>query len=411
MLEKSSIHLKDDPGHFQYSLLLLCLFYFGSGCGSADQPSVSAFAVAVPDSTTQGPALSLLRSGKLIGFPPQETLFEEWPVDSLDFPIIDGRLLAALADQEELLRRRIARHSRRVGNLTVHRHQLQETVRILQYWQHTRPLHIGDELTAHRIWGEDQRGNVRFTGYFTPIVKVNKDSTATYRYPIYTRPLDWEGPLPTRAEIEGKGLLAGRGLELAYAENKVEIYYMQVQGSGYVQYPDGTQDLFAYYGTNRHPYHSIEKYLMSREDMDIQNLSIAGIKDFLIENPVWTDTVLFQNPSYSFFTPKKHGPFGAGTVPLHAGISVAADRNYLPLGSCLLAAVPIYDARRHRVTGHEFRILLTQDVGGAIRGAGHLDLYFGTGPDARRKASLFKHYGQVWLLLPKGLPAVFTSSN
>ncbi len=355
----------------------------------------------MPKDSLQQNQQRLLRNGKFTEAERQEALFLAEPLDSLPLPIFDQKLIAALEDQLDLLSQPRFRSSRRVGNLTIYRHDLEETVKILQYWQQTLPLYLGDYLEARRIWGEDRKGNVRFTAYFTPVLSVRRRPTGKYKYPIYARPLNWSGPLPTRAQIEGGGVLAEQGLELAYAANKVDIYYMQVQGSGYVEYPDGSRELFSYNGTNRKPYHSIEKYIAGRPELGLRNLSIDGIRSFLQRHPELTDTILFQNPSYTFFYRKKSRPTGAGAVPLHPDISIAVDPKYLPLGSCLLAAVPVFDRKQQRVTGHEYRILLAQDVGGAIRGPGHVDLYFGTGPEAQHRATRFKHYGRLWLLLPR----------
>ena len=90
---------------------------------------------------------------------------------------------------------------------------------------------------------------------------------------------------------------------------------------------------------------------------------------------------------------------GAGLVQLLAEYSIAVDKRFIPLGSCLLARVPIIE--RNKVTHHEYRLLLAQDIGGAIKGPGRIDLYTGIGEQARRKASALHHYGNLWLLLPK----------
>ncbi len=349
------------------------------------------------------------RNGKIRNAPFFENIFQQTPLDTFDFPFISSQLIAALEKQEKLLELVRQKQSHRIGNLTVTIDQLEETIRILKQWQQTKPLFISQYLEAHQLWGEDRQGNVLFTGYFTPIVQVSKNRSGAFRHPIYDRPIDWEGPLPTRRQIEGERLFDGLGLELAYAQNKVDVYYMQLQGSGFVEYPDGGREFFAYNGTNRHPYRSIEQYLMAREDLDISTYSIAAIRRFLQNKPLLTDTVLFHNPSYVFFRPQKTQPKGAGLVPLTGDFSIAVDKRYIPLGSVLLAAYPVYN-RQTRNIEHAYRIMLAQDVGGAIRGPGHVDVYTGVGAEAQRKASYLKHYGRLWLLLPKPNPAVSLSN-
>lgn len=383
------------------------LLLWVSFCGLlACDSSPESGALPIPTTVERDSALLssnayLLRNGKVAGRPKMNQVYEPYSLDSLNIPYINNELLKALQQNEQLLKLTQGRRNYRLGNLRVNYGQLQQTVDILKSWQFTKPLGLSQYLDAYQIWGNDRFGNVRFTGYFTPVVKVSRTKTEQFRYPIYSRPLDWEGALPTRAQIESERLLAGKGLEMAYAADKVDIYYMQLQGSGYVEYPDGSRELFAYNGTNRRSYRSIEKYLMRRKDLKVPRLSIAGIKAFLRNKPALTDTVLFQNPSYTFFVRRRSAPSGAGNVPLTADYSIAVDRRYIPLGSCLLAAFPVFDHKKQRVVRHEYRILVAQDVGGAIRGAGHIDFYTGIGQSAARQAGGLNSYGQLWLLLPK----------
>ena len=352
----------------------------------------------------------LRRDGRLAGLPAMAEAYQQTPLDTFDLPVIDGKMVEALYYNLELLQLQQRKKNQQVGSLRITHEELEEAIQALIAWQHTKPFGLHSHLEAHQIWGADQKGNVRFTGYFTPVVKVSKDPQGAYQHPLYDRPLEWDGELPSRKEIEGKGALRGLGLELAYAVDKVDVYYMQVQGSGFVEYPNGKLDLFAYNGTNKHPYQSIEKYIISREDIPLQNLSIGGIRRYLKQNPALRDTVLFHNPSYTFFTRKRSPlPKGAGGVPLMAGYSIAVDRRYIPLGSCLLAAFPVYDRNQHRVVRHEYRFLVAQDVGGAIKGPGHVDFYTGVGTEAARAAGRINYYGRLWILLPKPPKAHFIS--
>lgn len=339
-------------------------------------------------------------NGKDKQAPKMDNVFTPLNSDTLDFPIIDGDLVDALEQHLRLLRLRKQKKIQQIGNLEVSLTELETTIKELLAWQYTKPTKLMDALDAYQTWGEDKHGNVHFTGYFTPIIKVKKKKGSVYKYPIYTRPKDWEGQLPTRQEIEEGGVLEGMGLELAYAKSKLDIYFMQVQGSGYVEYPDGSESLFSYDGTNKHPYRSIGKHLVENDEISAKNISLDGIKRFFKRNPQLVDQVLFINQSYTFFTIKNSRPKGAGHVPLTSDYSVAADRRYFPLGSCMLARLPVItpDGELRR---HEWRFLLAQDIGGAIRGAGHIDVYSGIGVEGKDKASALHHYGKLWLLLPK----------
>lgn len=383
---------------------LICLA-LAALTGCEPLPESGQLPVEVSSPSQPKKKLKTDRLGRITGVPKQQDIYQKTPLDSLSLPIIDGDALEALQQNLKLLQLAKGRSNYQVGSLRIRHEELNEVTKMLSAWQHAQPFGMGKYLNAHQIWGKDQLGNVEFTGYFTPVIKVAREPQGPFQYPIYSRPLDWEGKLPTRAEIEGEGALDSMGLELAYAANKVDLYYMQVQGSGFVEYPDGSRELFSYNGSNRHPYLSIEKYIMDRTELNVPNLSIQGIRKFLIENPTLTDTILFQNPSYTFFIRQHSRPSGAGNVPLTPGYSIAVDRRYIPLGSCLLAAFPVFDQRKQRVIGHEYRLLIAQDVGGAIRGPGHVDFYTGIGEAAAREAGNLKAYGKLWLLLPPKPPA------
>jgi membrane-bound lytic murein transglycosylase A len=127
---------------------------------------------------------------------------------------------------------------------------------------------------------------------------------------------------------------------------------------------------------------------------------LDGIKKYLRQNPDQMEEVLFANPSYTFFRPTRSAVKGAAGVPLVEGVSIAADPDYFPLGSVVLASVPVYN-KKGKIIDHEFKILLPQDTGAAINGPGHVDIYTGVGTRAKRAASAYHHYGNMWILLPK----------
>ena len=400
----------------KYKALVISIIFAVTGCeqpgaGSKTLPPPGEPELSFSEPDEESFDYVIRRDGRLIGGPRMQEVYEPVPLDTFDLPFIDGAFVDALEQNLNLLELQTRIKNQQVGSLRINSEDLKRAIEILKAWQQTKPFGIQSQLEAYQIWGNDRRGNVRFTGYFTPVLEVSKKPKGRFQHPIYSRPLDWEGDLPTRAQIEGEGALKGLGLELAYASNKVEVYYMQVQGSGYVEYPDGSRELFAYNGTNRQPYRSIEKFILSREDIGPKNLSIRGIRRYLEENEHLADTVLFYNPSYTFFTRKRSTPKGAGNVPLTDNFSIAVDRRYIPLGSCLLAAFPVFDHRRQRVVGYDYRYFVAQDVGGAIKGPGHVDVYTGTGRQAARQAGRINNYGRLWLLLPKQPKAYFISNE
>lgn len=342
------------------------------------------------------------KNGKLLDQESLRSIYTHAPLDSFDLPIIDDQLVVALDNQIQLLRSYRQRHRRKIGSLEINLDQLERVVLMLKEWQFTHPIDLKKEFDAYRLRGEDGRGNVKFTGYFTPVVPVKDKPDDKYKYPIYRQPKNWVGPLPTRSQIDGPTqILKGRELEIAYASNPVDIYFMQVQGSGYVKYSNGRSKYLAFDGTNRQPYRSIGRFLAKSGLMTVSpDISMDGIQQFLKEHPHLSDTVLFSNPSYTFFKPKGGDPLGSGTVALTPDISIAVDKEHIPLGSVLLASVPVLGPEEN-VIGHEYRFLVAQDIGGQIKGPGRVDIYCGVGEEGGRKASAIHHYGQMWLLLPK----------
>ena len=354
---------------------------------------------------TNTPDYKFNKTGKYIGKSKLEGTYTQNSLESFDqFPTITKKVKSGLENQLKLLKYRKQRKDKQIGDLLINQGATKQTIDILLKYADD-PAQLAKMLDAHQIKGRDGKGNVHFTGYFTPVVKASKVKDEHYKYPIYTRPTKWEGKLPTRAEIEGEGAFSGMGLELAYAIDPVEVYFMQVQGSGIVEYPDGSHELYAYNGGNGHPYKSIGKFMIQQGIAGEGDVSIKDIKRYVSANPHMKDSILFANPNYIFFNPvpTKNKIKGAGLVPLTPEHSIAVDTDYIPLGSCLLAAVPAFN-RKGICTHHEFKLLLAQDVGGAINGPGHVDLYQGIGYEGRIKATGMHHYGALWLLLPKSAP-------
>ncbi len=318
--------------------------------------------------------------------------------DSLPFPDITPEFVYSLEHQLKLLKLRKQKPVQKIDNLDITIDGMRDVIKKLIGGQFSK-IGLDQQLSLHQLKGNDEKGNVYFTGYFTPVLQVRKERDDYYKYPLYRKPESESVILPSRSAIDGEGILDDQGLELAWANNKIDVYFMQVQGSGIVQYKDGSRELFGYGGGNGHPYRSIGKYMIENEIVSSARVSIPSIKKYFKEHPEQADSVLFTNPNYIFFKPADSSPKGAGHVPLTKNISIAVDRKYIPLGSCLLAQIPIINSKGH-FSHHEFRFLLAQDVGGAINGPGHVDLYTGIGHQSKKQASALHHYGKLWLVQP-----------
>lgn len=274
---------------------------------------------------------------------------------------------------------------------------LKGTVERLRQWAGSgRPL--GEYVQPYILKGDGQ-GNVRFTGYFTPSIRISDKPSDTFRFPLYRRPVGMAEPLPSRKEIDD-GALSGKGLELAWTDDLIGLYFLQVQGSGYGFDTAGTNRLFSYGGKNGHPYVSIGKYLVAQGEITAQEISMAAIKDWFARHPARIREVMDLNPSYSFFTTDIAAVSGAAAVPLVPFRSVAADSSVLPLGAMVLIEMPILDDQG-RVASYQPRLMAVQDRGGAIKGVGRIDIYAGAGAKAEDFAGHLKHFGRAWLLLPR----------
>ncbi len=340
------------------------------------------------------------RNGKLEAAEKQSTVFTQMPLEQVGFPVLTDELVIALKQQLRVLDNGGFKDGRLAGDPGFTYEGMKEVIELLISRAGSQPNDLHHYLDAWQSWGDDKKKNVYFTGYYTPTMKVKKNKDKKYRFPLYAFPADWNGALPSREEIDSKKVLEGRGLELAYASDPFDIYVMQLQGSGMVEFVDTKERmLFRYAGENGHRYRNIQHFFKQRDDLSISNVSMTGMRRFIAKHPELRDTVLNFNPSYTFFTPTTGLAKGAGEVPLMEEISIAADPRYFPLGSVVLAAVPV--VKDGKVTHHEYKILLPQDVGGAIKGAGHVDVYCGNGDLGRKKAASLHHYGRMWVLLPK----------
>ncbi len=253
-------------------------------------------------------------------------------------------------------------------------------------------------IQAAQLGGGDDKGNVLFTGYFSPVMELRHHANDKFKYPVYAKP-DCESECPTRAQIYD-GALKGKGLELGYAANRIDPFIMEVQGSGFVHFADDdTLEYFSYGGKNNKPYVSIGKILIEEGEVPREKMSLKAIKDWVFShNDQQVKDLLEQNPSFVFFKPRKaNDVLGTAGIPLLPMASVAGDSSILPMGTPILAEVPLVNADGTWSGVHQLRLLLVLDTGGAVKD-NHLDLYYGMGPRAGLEAGHYKYFGRVWKL-------------
>jgi membrane-bound lytic murein transglycosylase A len=289
---------------------------------------------------------------------------------------------------------------------------------------------IKENFDLYRSVGSNGWGKVLFTGYYEPVISCRTTADGTFKYPLYKRPddiieidlkpfgnnfggkdrlfgrLDGKRVIPyySREEIDLKSALAGRGLEALWCADPVDIYILQVQGSGKADLGDGTFVSVRYDGQNGRPYQSIGKHLIDIGAIEREKVTMPAIREYLRSRPNELFTILHQNPSFVFFRVDDQPAVGSINAPLTAGRSIATDSRLFPKGALALirSERPLFDADGNVTEWVPFtRFVLNQDTGGAIRGPGRVDLFWGQGREAELSAGNMKQEGKLFFLVQK----------
>ncbi|WP_170570890.1 murein transglycosylase A [Ruegeria atlantica] len=254
------------------------------------------------------------------------------------------------------------------------------------------------ELFFRPVLVEDGK-DALFTGYFEPELDGSRTRTDHFKYPIYKMPPEAraEGPWLSRREILSSDAMADRGLEIAWVDDPVELFFLQIQGSGRIRLPDGSALRVGYGGANGHPYRSIGAELIRRGALGAHEVSAQMIRAWVRKNPEAGAELLFHNPSYVFFrevtrVAPEFGPLGAMNRSVTTMRSIAADPSYTPLGA------PVWVEKDGKNPMR--RLMIAQDTGAAIKGAQRADIFFGTGDSAGQAAGRLKDPGRMVVLLP-----------
>ena len=238
-----------------------------------------------------------------------------------------------------------------------------------------------------------------FTGYYEPELSGSPVRTPSFAYPIYCKPPELaDGAVwHTREAIETQGLLGGRGLEIAWLDDPVEVYFLMIQGSGRIRMPDGRLVRVGYGGKNNQPYRSIGQEMIRRGLMTESEASAQSIRAFVRQDPTLGAELLTFNPSFVFFKqlsdlPAEKGPIGAIGRSVTTLRSVAVDPDFTPLG----APVWVEKDGQNPIRS----LMVAQDTGAAIKGPQRADIFYGTGRDAGQAAGAVKDGGRMVVHLP-----------
>jgi membrane-bound lytic murein transglycosylase A len=238
-----------------------------------------------------------------------------------------------------------------------------------------------------------------FTGYFEPELNGSPFRTSTYRFPVYKMPSEARKTRPwlTRRQLLTSGVMEGRGLEIAWVGDSVELFFLQIQGSGRIRFPDGRVIRVGFSGANGHKYRSIGQELVRRGIYQAHQVSMQVIRNWVQRNPSSGRELLYHNAAYVFFrevseVPPEKGPLGAMNRSITTLRSVAVDPKYTPLGA------PVWIEKQGADPMN--RLMIAQDTGSAIKGAQRADVFYGTGDEAGRIAGRVRDSGRMVVLMP-----------
>lgn len=279
-------------------------------------------------------------------------------------------------------------------------------------------------LVPWQSFGPDRTATGLVTGYYEPLIKGSRTRSAQHPWPVHAPPedmltIDLSSVYPDLKNLRLRGRLEGNRVvpywsraELAqrqdklplpvlfWASDSIDLFFLQVQGSGRIELPDGSQARIGYADQNGHPYQSIGRWLISQGQLSADKASMEGIKQWARDNPSRLAEMLNSNPSYVFFRElpaSNSGPIGALGVPVSEGRSIAIDPAHVPLGA------PVFLATSWPLSERPLnRLVMAQDTGGAIKGPVRVDFFWGFGAKAGAEAGRMRQQGQVWVLLPRG---------
>lgn len=298
-----------------------------------------------------------------------------------------------------------------------------------------RSLPAGDEsaaraffensFSAYAIVAPDGALEGTVTGYYEPVLEGSRNRSTRFLQPVYGLPedlvvVDLAEQYPELRGMRLRGRLNGKRLQpyysrgeiasrngafsapvIAWVADPVELFFLQIQGSGQIQLESGERLRVGFAEQNGHPYRSLGRHLVERGELSLEQASMQGIKAWAAANPARFQEALNHNASYVFFRelPAAGGPIGALGVPLDAGYSIAVDPRHIPLGA------PVFLATTYPLSPQPLeRLVMAQDTGGAIRGAVRADFFWGTGPEAGALAGRMRQPGRMWVLWPRGAP-------
>jgi len=384
-------------------------------------------------STQQQPApgsrpTKLTRNLPPLDFPDNAGKLPEILADDLD----ENSLAQAVENYLEVLRGQDLRQTVTLGPLTMTLDRLKLTLEeflglLNQKLSHAEFTQKLKQTFIFYPAGKEKNRQIVFTGYYTPIVSASRFKWEGYNYPLYEMPrnltkikyvyrqrlpdgtyavsyLGKDGPNFTREDIDGRRILQNENLEIAWLQNDLERYFLHIQGSGILEYLDGTREGVRYSGSNGYSYRPIGKLMLQDGVLLPSQGSMQGIKKYFEEHPGDTEKYLFRNRRYIFFELTNGKPRGSSGAEVVAGRSIATDPVFYPPGALafIMAKKPVLGDDNEITKWKKFsRFVVNQDTGNAIKGPRRVDLYFGAGDRAGAAAGRYMETGKMFFLIKK----------
>jgi len=322
-----------------------------------------------------------------------------------------------------------------LGPLRVSQQELVETLeefRDLLDWDLTaEELHqeIQRKFSIIEVGRRRKNKKVLITGYYTPVIPARRHRSGSFQYPLYRKPDNYpatrviyrqsrpsnrdnayhmfsaeEDILLTRKQIDSDFILQDQHLEVAWLQDELDRYFLHIQGSGFLSFPDGQMEAVQFAGSNEFPYRSVGQKMIRDGVITVGQGSMQGIKQYFREHPEDIPKYLYQNKRYIFFNLTDGSPRGSSGAELVGGRSIATDKSIYAAGGLafLSAKKPVLNESLE-ITGWEpfSRFVVDQDTGSAIKGPGRVDLYFGVGRSAGEAAGHYMQSGKLYYLLKK----------
>jgi len=276
-------------------------------------------------------------------------------------------------------------------------------------------------FTAYQLISDEGDDEGLITGYYEPLLQGSYYKTKRYKYPVYEVPKDLltislsevypslsdyrlRGklvgnkivPYETREEIDAVDYRKTKKLKpICFVDDKIDLFFLQIQGSGKIQLPNGKFFNVGYGGQNGRPYYSIGRKLIQMGVIEREDISLQSIRNWLKKNPKKIDEILNLNQSYVFFRKNEKTATGSLGTQLTANRNLAVDRKNIPLG------FPVFINTTNPITQEPInQLMVAADTGGAIKGKIRADLFFGNGAQARELAGKMKQKGKLFIFLP-----------